>query len=87
MWRSYPNQLESSARERTSWRRKLNYCRIVIIEGENWLIIRPAKRQRSDFCGSANAEMNGQSISGLWVAPKMFIIILHTEIGKTQDYI
>ena len=57
-----------------------------MLRAKHWLILRPAKRQRSDFCGSANAEMNGQRVSGLWVAPKMFIIISHTELGKPQEY-
>jgi hypothetical protein len=30
--------------------------------------------------------MNGHSILGLWVAPKMFTIIVDTKLGKPQEY-
>jgi hypothetical protein len=45
-WRSYPNQLELSARERASWRRKLNYCRVVIVEGETLVEFTPGQNGR-----------------------------------------
>lgn len=63
-------------------KRKLNHCKSRNTEQAKWTETLAPKGTESDHSGSVDIMGDGQTIPGLQMAPKVFVIICDVELGK-----
>ena len=63
-------------------KRKLNHCKSRNTEQAKWTETLAPKGTESDHSGSDDIMVDGQTIPGLEMAPKVFVIICDVELGK-----
>lgn len=65
-------------------KRKLNYCKDRNQRQVKWVDTLEPTGKEPDYTGSPNGIMGKQNVPGLQITPKMVILSINSELGKSH---